>query len=93
LSIAVATRIGALPCWDKWSSALGICVALSARECPDCGRRIREPFEETVTGREVCADCAQALVLGPSVGAITGNVGSGFGVWAMLMRKIRRSDR
>ena len=67
-------------------------MGLSGRDCPDCGRRVREPFEETITGREVCPDCANALRTGSAAGAITGNVGSGFGVWAMLMRKIRRSD-
>jgi hypothetical protein len=45
-----------------------------------------------VTGREVCPDCANALFMGTAAGVITGNVGSGYGVWAMLMRKIRRSD-
>ena len=66
-------------------------MPLSARECPDCGRNVHEPFEETLTGREVCPECAQALTLGSSVGVITGNTGSGLGAWAMLMRKIRRS--
>jgi hypothetical protein len=66
-------------------------MSLSGRQCPDCGRRVREPFRETITGREVCSDCAHALFMGSGVGAITGNVGSGYGVWAMLMRRIRRS--
>lgn len=66
-------------------------MGLSTRECPDCHRRVREPFQKTVTGREVCPDCANALFMGSATGAITGNVGSGYGVWAMLMRKIRRS--
>jgi hypothetical protein len=66
-------------------------MGLSARECPDCHRRVREPFEKTITGREVCADCANALSMGSAAGVITGNVGSGYGVWAALMRKIRRS--
>lgn len=66
-------------------------MGLSARECPDCGRSIREPFQETITGREVCPDCANALAVGSAAGAVTGDVGSGFGVWAMLMRKVRRS--
>jgi hypothetical protein len=74
----------------------------STRECPDCHRSVREPFEKTVTGREVCPDCANALFMGTAAGVVTGNVvtgnvgsgyvGSGYGVWAMLMRKIRRSD-
>jgi hypothetical protein len=67
-------------------------VGLSGRDCPDCGRRVSEPFKETITGRQVCPDCANALFIGSAAGAITGNVGSGYGVWAMLMRKIRRSD-
>jgi hypothetical protein len=66
-------------------------MGLSGRDCPDCGRRVKEPFEKTVTGRRVCPDCANALFKGSAVGAITGNVGSGYGVLAMLMRKIRRS--
>lgn len=66
-------------------------MGLSGRDCPDCGRRVRRPFERTVTGREVCPDCANALFMGSATGAITGDVGSGFGVWAMLMRKVRRS--
>ena len=66
-------------------------MGLSARECPDCHRRVREPFQKTVTGREVCPDCANALFMGSVAGAVTGDVGSGYGVWAMLMRKVRRS--
>ncbi|MFF5175780.1 hypothetical protein ACFY3U_24565 [Micromonospora sp. NPDC000089] len=66
-------------------------MALSGRQCPDCGRRVREPFAETVTGREVCPDCARALFMGSAAGVITGDVGSGYGVWAMLMRRIRRT--
>ena len=61
--------------------------------CPDCGRRIGVPFEETITGRKVCPDCAKALRLGSGAGAITGNVGAGFGVWAVLMHKLRRRER
>lgn len=67
-------------------------MALSGRECPDCGRRVREPFEQTVTGREVCPDCANALFIGSAAGAITGDFGSGVGVWAMLKRRIRRNS-
>ena len=66
-------------------------MGLSGRDCPDCGRRVGEPFEKTITGREVCPDCAHALVMGSTAGAVTGDVGSGFGVRAMLMRRIRRS--
>jgi hypothetical protein len=65
-------------------------MGLSARECPDCRRRVREPFQRTVTGREVCPDCARTLFMGSAAGVITGNVGSGYGVWAMLKRRIRR---
>ncbi|GAB1692750.1 hypothetical protein KRM28CT15_45530 [Krasilnikovia sp. M28-CT-15] len=67
-------------------------MGLSGRDCPDCGRRIREPFKTTVTGREVCPDCTNALFMGSASGAVTGDVGSGFGFWATLMRKIRRSN-
>lgn len=65
-------------------------MGLSGRTCPDCGRRVSKPFEKTITGREVCPDCAKALFLGSAAGAITRDFGSGFAVWAMLMRKIRR---
>jgi len=66
-------------------------MGLSGRDCPDCRRRVREPFEKTITGREVCPACAKALVMGSTVGVVTGDVGAGYGVWAMLMRKVRRS--
>lgn len=66
-------------------------MGLSGKHCPDCGRSVRVPFKKTVTGREVCPDCANALFMGSAAGGITRDVGSGFGVWAMLMRKIRRS--
>ena len=68
-------------------------MGLSSRECPDCGRRVRAPFETTVTGREVCPECAQALWTGSAVGAVTGASGTGSGVWAVLMSKIRRGPR
>ena len=68
-------------------------MALTGRRCPDCGRRVTSPFVQTITGREVCPDCAHALALGSSAGAITGNAGSGFGVWAMIMRRIRRRSK
>lgn len=42
-----------------------------------------------LSGRN-CPDCANALTMGSAVGVITGDVGSGFGAWGMLMRKIRR---
>ncbi|MCI4066164.1 hypothetical protein MRQ36_27895 [Micromonospora sp. R77] len=66
-------------------------MGLSGRQCPDCARRVREPFEKTITGREVCPGCANALLIGAAAGAITHDVGSGYGVWAMLMRKLRRA--
>ncbi|GAA2537219.1 hypothetical protein GCM10010435_00220 [Winogradskya consettensis] len=67
------------------------CMSLSGKTCPDCHRRVKAPFQQTVTGREVCPDCANALFMGTAAGVVTGEVGSGFGVWAMLMRKVRRS--
>lgn len=66
-------------------------MGLSGRDCPDRGRKIPEPFAKTITGREVCPDCANALIMGSAAGAITGDVESGYGVWAMLMRKVGRS--
>jgi hypothetical protein len=66
-------------------------MTLVGRECPDCNRTVKDEFEQTITGREVCPDCAQALRTGSTVGAITSNVGAGFGVWAMMMRRIRRT--
>ena len=66
-------------------------MGLSARECPDCHRGVRVAFRQTITGREVCPDCAKALTMGSAAGVVTGNVGSGYGVWAALMRRIRRS--
>jgi hypothetical protein len=67
-------------------------MALSGTQCPDCRRRVRAALEQTITGRLVCPDCARALASGATVGAITGNVGSGFGVWATMMRRVRRSS-
>jgi hypothetical protein len=67
-------------------------MAPSGVKCPDCGRKVTGPLAETLTGRKVCQECARALIAGSSVGAITGDVGSGFGAWAMLMRKFRRSS-
>lgn len=65
-------------------------MALSGRKCPDCGRTARQPFEETITGRRVCPDCARSIRLGAAVTVITGNRGAGAGVWAMLLKKLRR---
>lgn len=66
-------------------------MALTGRECPDCKRRVKQPFRTTVTGRAVCPDCAEALALGTATAVTTGNAGSGYGVLAMLMRRIRRT--
>jgi hypothetical protein len=62
-------------------------MALSGRKCPDCGRSVRQPFQETITGRQVCSDCARSLILG-AVSVVSGNRGAG--VWAMLLEKLRR---
>jgi hypothetical protein len=67
-------------------------MGLSGTECPDCHRTVRVPFEQTITGRRVCPDCAHALVTGSAVGAVTGDVGAGFGVWATMMRRVRRTS-
>jgi hypothetical protein len=40
-------------------------MGLSGRICPDCARRVSQPFTKTVTGREVCPACANALFLAP----------------------------
>lgn len=82
---------GRLPATQGRSHQLAT-VGLSGEECLDCGRRVEGPFEETTTGRRVCPDCGRALRLGSSVGAITHDVGAGFGVWAMLMRRFRRQS-
>ena len=65
-------------------------MGLSGKKCPDCDRVVRQPFQETITGRSVCPACATALIQGSSVAVITGDVGSGFGAWAMLKRRLRR---
>ncbi|WP_236030403.1 hypothetical protein [Paractinoplanes lichenicola] len=52
---------------------------------------MKQPFQKTVTGREVCPDCANALFMGTAAGVATGNIGSGYGVLSMLMRRIRRT--
>ncbi|GGK16438.1 hypothetical protein GCM10010124_06300 [Pilimelia terevasa] len=65
-------------------------MALSGRNCPDCGRRVSRPLQKTMTGRKVCPDCANALAMGSAAGAITGDVGASFGVWAMFKSKVRR---
>ncbi|GAB7051324.1 hypothetical protein [Catenuloplanes indicus] len=67
-------------------------MGLSGRVCPDCERRVREPFEETILGREVCPDCARALFLASGAGAAAGgSLGVAAGVWSTLLRKIRRT--
>jgi hypothetical protein len=65
-------------------------MPISGFDCPDCDRRVAAEPERTITGREVCPDCAEALRLGSGVGVITGNAGSGFGVWAMFNRRARK---
>jgi hypothetical protein len=67
-------------------------MGLSGTQCPDCRRRVRAVFEQTISGRLVCPDCARALATGSAVGAITGDPGSGFGVWATMMRRVRRTS-
>jgi hypothetical protein len=68
-------------------------MALSGRKCPDCGRSVRQPFQETITGRQVCPDCARSLTLRAAVSVVGGNRGAGAGVWAMLLDKLRRQRR
>jgi hypothetical protein len=92
--------VAAATCGDRLTStALGVpgwqetLMALSGVECPDCCRVIRDEFEQTVTGRRVCPDCAQALRVGTTVGVATSNAGVGFGVWAMLTHRLRRRPR
>ena len=68
-------------------------MALSGRDCPDCGQRVREPFQYTITGREVCPDCADALRSGTLIGVITKSPESGASVWAALIHRLRRRPR
>jgi hypothetical protein len=65
-------------------------MPISGFDCPDCDRRVAAEPERTITGREVCPDCAEALRLGTGVGVITRNAGSAFGAWGTLNRRIRR---
>jgi hypothetical protein len=65
-------------------------MPISGFDCPDCDRRVAEEPERTITGREVCPNCAASLRLATGAGVITKDAGSGFGVWAMLNRRIRR---
>lgn len=65
-------------------------MALSGRDCPDCGRRVPEPFQHTITGREVCPDCADALRSGTLTGVITKSPETGATVWALLMHRLTR---
>jgi uncharacterized Zn finger protein (UPF0148 family) len=64
-------------------------MALSGTQCPDCKRKVRVRFEQTITGRTVCPDCADALRTGSIVGAMTSSTETGFSVWGMMMRRIR----
>jgi hypothetical protein len=65
-------------------------MPISGFDCPDCERRVAEEPVRTITGREVCPDCANALFLATGAGVVTSDPGSGAGVWAMLNRRIRR---
>lgn len=66
-------------------------MPIGSRICPDCQRRVRQPFRTTVTGRLVCPDCADAVTTAAMVGAIDGNPGVAVSVWAMIQRRIRRT--
>ncbi|WP_435233568.1 hypothetical protein [Micromonospora aurantiaca (nom. illeg.)] len=46
----------------------------------------------TITGSEVCYGFAGALIIGSATGGIPGSVCACYGVWAMILRKIRRSS-
>ena len=56
---------------------------------------LRSAREEAVSENDIGPGGVPGLrarpILGSGVGAITGNLGAGYGVWAMLMRKVRRS--
>jgi hypothetical protein len=65
-------------------------MTLAGRECTDCERVVTVEFEKTITGREVCADCARALRTATAVGAAS-DIGAGLGVWARLTGKTRRT--
>jgi hypothetical protein len=65
-------------------------VALSGRDCPDCGCRVPEPFQHTITGREVCPDCADALCSGTLTGVITKCPEASASVWAVLLHRLIR---
>jgi glutaredoxin len=67
-------------------------MALSGTRCPDCHRTVRVAFEQTITGRRVCPDCANALRTGSIVRAVSDSVQGGIGVWGMMMRRIRRTE-
>lgn len=54
---------------------------------------VRESFKKTMTGREVCPDCAQAYQLAEGVAMATGDSGRGAGVWAAMMMRIRRRSQ
>jgi len=60
---------------------------IGGRNCPDCRRTVGEQFEKTITGREVCPACAEALRLGTAVGVVTGDMGAAFAVHGMRVRR------
>jgi hypothetical protein len=65
-------------------------VALSGRDCPDCGQRVREPFQYTITGREVCPDCADALRSGTLIGVISKTPEADTTLWSALIHRLCR---
>jgi hypothetical protein len=67
-------------------------MALSGKRCPDCDRIVRQPFEETITGRMVCPDCAKSLTFGSTFSVITGEPIEGLAVWAALKNRLKRSS-
>lgn len=54
---------------------------------------VRQAFKETMTGRKVCPDCVGAYRLAMGVAMATGDAGRGVGVWAVVMRRLRRKSR
>jgi hypothetical protein len=65
-------------------------MPISGFDRPDCDRRVAAEPERTISGREVCPDCAASLRLATGAGVVTNNAGSAFGAWKMLNRRIRR---
>ncbi|MCW2506333.1 MAG: hypothetical protein JWO79_4617 [Actinomycetia bacterium] len=66
-------------------------MGLSARTCPDCREDYRDDPATTITGREVCPRCADALLGGSIVGTVAGGSDGGrFGMAAFVANWIRR---